>query len=427
MNGVFAGAEIAVLSVRRTRLRAKIDEGSVRAGALQRLRDNPENFLATVQIGITIVGATAAAYGGGTLARRLAAWLHALGIQTYHEELALATVVGIVSYLSLVLGELVPKSLALRYSEGYAFAIGRPLLGLSFAMRPLVWFLTASSNAVLRLFHDQTTFTETRHSSDELQQLVEESTKAGALDPRVGEIASRAFDFSELAVVQVMVPANRIVALRRHATPDEIQRVLLEQGHARMPVYEGSLDNIVGYIIAKDLLALAWERHLIVLEDLMRPVYFVPEAMRALDALKELQHRRTHLAIVVDENSGVSGLITIEDLVEELVGEIFSEHEQVIEILRREGPGTWLVQGTASIRDVNRELPFELPESPDYATVAGLCIHLAGAIPQAGKRLRLPGGAEIEVVDASVRRVRAVRIHAPPARVDEELEQEVEA
>lgn len=414
-NGVFAGAELALLTLRKTRVRELLDEGSGAARAIAALRATPERLLATVQIGITVVGATAAAFGGASLAQPLAGFLSGLGLGAkLAENLAFALVVGFISYLSLVLGELVPKSLALRYAERYALIIGRPLLGVSWLIRPLVWFLTASSNLILRFFGDRTNFSEARLSPEELQQLVEEAAKTGSLDPRAGEIASRAFELTDLTLAAVMVPRDRIVALERRASAEEIRRVLLEHGHSRMPVYEGKLDNIVGYVIAKDLLGVAWEGTLIVLEDVLRPPYFVVETMRAIDTLKELQRRRMQLAIVVDEHGGVLGLVTMEDLVEELVGDIFHETETPEELIQREGPATAVVQGTAPLREVNRALGLELDEGPGYSTLGGLCSARTGTIPERGTRLTLEDGTVLEVLDSTPRRVRTVRIHLPP-------------
>ncbi len=401
--------------MRRTRLRELTDEGNSSAKSVEKLRRDPERFLATVQIGITVIGATAAAFGGASMATRLGGVLADLGVPAQQaHSVALAVVVAFVSYLSLVLGELVPKSLALRAGERYALLIGRPLHGLSWLMRPVVWFLTASSNVVLRLFGDRTSFTEGRLSAEELQQLVEEATKQGTVDPRAGEIASRAFEMGDLTLGELMVPREHIIALRRHASAEEIRQVMLEHGHSRMPVYEGAVDNIVGYVIVKDLLGVAWEGNLIVLEDVMRPPFFLVESMRAMDALKELQKRRMQLAVVVDERGGVAGLVTVEDLLEELVGDILSESETPEELVTREGPTTALVQASAPLRDVNRELGLELDEDQDYSTVAGLCIALAGgAIPEPGTRLETEGGLILEVLESSPRRVRTVRFHLP--------------
>jgi putative hemolysin len=410
-NGVFAGAEIAVISVRRTRIAQLVEEGRASARAVQKLREAPERFLATAQIGVTIVGATAAAFGGSQLAGRLAPLLARVpGLEAYAQPVALAVVVALVSFLSLVLGELVPKSIALRSAEPYALLVGRPLLALSTLARPLVWSLTAASNAFLRPFGDRTTFSESRLSVEELEQLVDEAGRAGALDAPTAEIASRALAFRDLTAGDVMVPRSRIVALRRDAPADELKRLLLEEGRARMPVYGTSLDDVVGYVMAKDLAAMAWEKHLIVLEDLLRPVLYVPVNARAVYVLREMQRRRTQIAVVVDEHGGVAGLLTLEDLVEELVGEIVGEQEQPEALFEPEPGGSALVRGDAPIREVNRALALDLPEGEGYTTLAGLCIALAGTVPQRGARLAVADGTEIEVVDASPRLVRRVRV-----------------
>jgi putative hemolysin len=182
-----------------------------------------------------------------------------------------------------------------------------------------------------------------------------------------------------------------------------------------MPVYDGSLDEIVGYVMAKDLAAMAWERQLIVLDDLVRPVLFVPATARAGHVLREMQRRRTQIAVVVDEHGGVAGLLTLEDLVEELVGDILGEQEQPEALFQKEPGGSALVRGEAPIREVNRALDLDLPEGEGYTTVAGLCIALAGTVPDRGARLHSPDGTEVEVLDASPRVVRLVRLRPPAA------------
>ncbi|HEY6173267.1 MAG TPA: hemolysin family protein [Kofleriaceae bacterium] len=414
-NGLFAGAEIAVLSVRGTRLKEFIRRRDRRALAVKSLRDKPERFLATVQIIMTTIGTAAAAFGGAQLEQELEPVFHEIGLGRLA---SLAAVILIVTILEVVIGELVPKSLALRYSDRYSFFVARPLVALSQLMRPPVWFLLQLSNAFLRLFGDRTTFTETRLSRAELQELVEEAAKAGSVDPRASEIASRALGFGEVTVAEVMVPRTRVIALRRGAPPEEVQRVILEQGHSRMPVYDGSIDNIVGYVVARDVLALAWEHGLIVLEDILRPPHQVPESTRALDLLREMQRRRTQMALVIDDHGGLSGLVTTEDLIEELVGDIMSEDDVPEQFFTREPAGTILVQGWAAVRKVNRDLHLDLPVGKDRTTIAGLCMALAQAIPQAGEKLTTDNGTVLEVVEASPRRVRRVRIH-PVAHGDD--------
>jgi len=205
------------------------------------------------------------------------------------------------------------------------------------------------------------------------------------------------------------------VALPLVAPPDELKRLLLEEGRARMPVYRGSLDQVVGYVVAKDLAAMAWERQLIVLADLVRPVPFVPASAPAVRVLRDLQRRRTQIAVVVDERGGLSGLLTLQDLLEELVGEILEEAEEPEELVRREMGGAAVVRGDAPVREVNRALGLDLPEGDDYTSVGGLCVALAGAVPQEGARVTTPDGTVLEVLDASPRVVRRLRV-TPPAR-----------
>jgi putative hemolysin len=412
LNGLFAGSEIAVVSLERGRFLQLLDSGNRRVRAVQALRSDPERFFATVQIGITVVGATAAAFGGAAFAKNLEPAIARIGwFGTHVDDAALAAAVIVVSFLSLVLGELVPKSLALRYAEPYSLVAAPVLLGLSRVARPLVWVLTKTSNLVLKLFGDQTTFAESRVSSDELQQLVDEAKETGSIHPGAGEIASRAIEFAELTAADVMVPRARVVGLGIDATKEDLQRILLEHGFSRLPVHGQSIDEIIGYVMVKDMLALAWEGRLIVLQDLLRPPYFVVESMRAPDLLQQLRERRTHMAIVVDERGGTAGLVTMEDLLEELVGEIFSEHsENVPEPISRQPDGSLVVEGDVALRDVNRALDIQLPEGDGWTTVGGLCMALAERVPRVGETLTTADGSRLQIVAATDRVVGRVRV-----------------
>ncbi len=413
-NAFFAAAEIAVVSVRKTRLTQLVKEGHSSAAAVQALRADPERFLAGVQVGITLVSAGAAAFGGASIAVRLEVWLAGfLGHGALSTDLALAIVVVAISFLSIVIGELVPKSLALRAAEPVSLIVGRPIRAFSWLVRPAVWLLTSVSNLLLRPFGDRTTFTESRLSGDELQLLVEEASKTGSVDARAGEIASRALEFGTVKASQVMVPRNRMHGIPVDASAEEVRAILREHMHRRFPVYDGTLDNVLGYVSSQDLLTRLLEQRTLDIRAVLREVHLAPATAPAAGVLRELQKARARLAILVDEHGGVAGLLTTEDLVEELVGELFSEHDRPEELVRREPGGSALVDGHAAVRDVNRALDLDLPQSDDWGTIAGLCAGLAGGIPETGSTVTTSDGTRLEILDASPHVVRLVRIHPP--------------
>jgi putative hemolysin len=288
--------------------------------------------------------------------------------------------------------------------------------GLAIFARPIGRAMGAVFSAGRPSSRERTRSSEAPLSPDELTTLVEEAASTGALDPRAGEIATRALGFAELTAAGVMIPRGRVVGVPLRATTDELRDIVLEKGHSRMPVYDGSIDDVVGYVSVKDIIALAWEGRLFVLEDLIRPAYFVPERMRALDLLQQMRHRRTQLAIVVDEQGGVSGIVTLEDLVEELVGEIVSERDEDVPVSMRPGPdGCVDVTGETPVREVNRALGIDLHETKDFSTIAGLCMALAGRMPRRGDRLLAADGTSLVVLEATDRRVVSVRVAKPAA------------
>ena len=414
LNGIFSGAEIAVVSVRRTRLQHLVDEHKPGARALSTLRGQPERFFATVQIGITVVATAAAAFGGLTMARHLEPLLARISwIGHRAEPISLVLVVALISYLTLVLGELVPKSLALRASEPYALVMSKPLLWLSYAARPVVRFLTWSSNLVLRPFRDSTDFMEARISSEELKQMVDEAAKTGALHASTSEIASRALAFERVTLRDACIPRDRIDALPRDASAEQIRRFLLEERRSRIPIYDGSLDDIIGYASAKDIVSVAWDGKLVVLADVLRPVKFFPETTPAIEVLRFMRRERQRLIVSVDEDGVVSGLATFEDLVEELVGDISSEDDEDRQAIVHELDGSAIVRGDVPLREVNRALELALPEAPGTTTIGGLCVKLGGGIPHRNARLAAQDGTVLVVLDASARAVRRVRVIRP--------------
>jgi magnesium and cobalt exporter, CNNM family len=423
LNGVLAGAEIAIVSVERARLMQLVDRGDRRARAVSELRKEPERFFAAVQIGITLVSATAAVFGGSRFARHFQPVIAGIPLlRPVANEVSFVLVVVAISFLSVVFGELVPKSLAMRYANMYALVTGPTIHRLSRAMAPIVWFLTGVSNGVLRVFGVRSNFTETRASAEDLQLLVTEAAETGSLHPTAGEIASRAFEFADLTAAETMVPRSRVVGIPASASQDDIRRIVTEHGYSRFPIYDETLDDIRGYVLVKDLLSMAFERQLLILADFVRTPYFVAERIRATELLQEMRHRRTHLAVVVDEHGGTSGIVTMEDLLEELVGEIFSEVTRESSTIIHQLPdGTTVVRADAPLREVNRQLGIELPESDDWSTLGGLCLSLAGRVPKAGEILTSPDGTGLEIESATDRSIERVRLRpsttheAPPS------------
>jgi putative hemolysin len=414
-NGVFAGAEIAIVSMRRTRVAQLVEENRIGAQTVAALRAEPERFIATVQIGITVISTTAAAFGGSQMARHLMPLLsHVPFVSRHADDVAFVLVVALVSYLSLVIGELVPKSLALRYGEKYALVVAKPLAAISYFTKPLVWFLTASSNLILRPLSDSTNFMEARVSKEEIESLVDEAARTGAIHEHASELASRALQFDQLSLRDVMIPRAHIDALPRTASPEEVRRFLLEERRSRVPVYDGSIDNMIGYVSAKDVVSLAWEGKLFVLGDLLRPVKMFPESISAIEVLRFMRRERQRIAVALDEHGVASGMVTFEDLVEELVGDIFSEHEEPTPLVAPQEDGTAIVRGDAPVREVNRELGLGLAEAEGATTIAGLCEKLGGGIPNRNARLAAEDGTVLVVLEATARTVKRVRVIPPP-------------
>jgi len=406
-NGFFAGAEIAVVASRRGRLAQLAAKGDARAAAALELAKNPERFLATVQIGITLVGTLAAAFGGDRLVERLAHWIVAVGppqIAAAARPIALAVFVTGLSFLTLLLGELVPKRLALRQAEAFARVAAPPMRLLAFVARPLVGLLSAATSAVLRLLGARGPAGPSV-SVDDIEHLLETGRAEGVLEPVEQAVASEALRLGERTVRDIMRSRIDLDALDVDTPADEILGAVAMAGHSRLPVYDGSLDRILGYVWLKDVLRHSWMGWPIELRKMLHRALFVPETM-PLDRLLELfQKQRNQLAIVLDEYGGTEGLVTLEDVLEELVGKIHDEHRREEQTIVDRADGSWLVDGGVPIDELCERLGIEPGTGPrDFATVSGLVLAILERIPAAGDTVHWQGLA-IEVVDMDGRRV----------------------
>lgn len=384
VNGFFAGAEIAVVGARRARLLAMAEAGQRGAQAALRLKSDPDRFLATVQIGVTVVSTLASAVGGVAAAERLEPVFAAIPmpwIRTVAAPLAVGVVVFVISFLSLVVGELVPKSLAMRHAETLAVRMARPVEWLSRLTRPAIAVLTGASRLVLRLFGREGTSAQPFHTLDDLRAIVEEAEEQGVLR---GAVVTGAVEFHEREVRELLTPRPRIAALSASATLKDALRIIAESGHSRLPVYGSGLDDVLGFVFARDVYETAVRGRDFDLGRLVRPVMVVPRTKAATALLSELQKSRTQIALVVDEHGAVEGLVTIEDLLEVIVGEIHDEQDVPRELVRVAGDGTIESAGSVPVHELNDEHGLTLPESADCVTVAGLVLHRLGSIPRAG-------------------------------------------
>jgi putative hemolysin len=406
-NGVFSAAEMAIVASRRGRLRALAEAGDESARTALDLASNPERFLPTVQVGVTVVGTLGAAYGGERVVAGLRDWLTANvpGLAGFAEPLALAAFVMAFSFVTLVVGELAPKRLALRNAESFARFAAPFVQLLSRLAAPLIWGLNVGTAAVMALVGARGE-QEASVSVDDIEQLLEAGRSEGILEAVEHAVATEALRLGDRTVGDIMRPRIEVDALDVDTPADEILGAIAMAGFSRLPVYEGSLDRILGYVATKDVLRTSWMGWPIELRKLMRRAAFVPESM-PLDQLLELfRGERTPFAIVLDEYGGTDGLVTLDDVLEELVGEIHDDRrvDEPQDFVER-SDGSWLVEGSAAIEDLANRFEIALGEEPrDYATVSGLVLAELERLPVAGDHFSWRG-LLIEVVDMDGRRI----------------------
>jgi len=409
-NGVLAMSEIAVVSARRGQLREKAEAGSRGAQMALGLAENPNRFLSTVQIGITLVGVVAGAFGGTTVGRQLGEWLAEVAPITaaYSEPLGIGLIVLFTTYLSLVLGELVPKRLAMQFPDAISSRIAVPMSRLSALAAPLVWLLSFSSDTVLRLMGIDPN-AEPSLSDAEVVNMVKEGAHEGVFEPHEADMVRGVLELDDLRVADIMTPRPDIRALSIHDPLDEIKRQIISSPHSFYPVADGDIDNTVGVIKAKDLLTPIVKGEEVDMNRLMRAPLFIPEVTVAARALEIFRGSGTHVALVVGEHGGTVGLLTLNDVIEEIVGDVDADEP---EIVQREN-GSWLVDGRTSLTRLDSALPdaMSLPEGEpgNYRTLAGFIMARLDRMPEIGDHFTY-AGLRFEVVDMDSTRVDRVRV-----------------
>jgi putative hemolysin len=411
-NAIFAAAEIAIISLSEGKIRKQAEEGDKRSGKLLGLMQDPDNFLSAIQIGVTLAGFLASAYAADTFSDRLVRWLVDARQVTIVSEgtlnaVSVVVITLVLSYFTLVFGELVPKRLAMKKTEKVARATCGVVCALSTVFRPVIWLLSRTTNGILRLLHVDPEDTGEQVSEDEIRMMVDIGEEKGAIEASEKELIENIFEFNNNTAEDVMVHRTDMVMIQVDDPEEEILRTIEESGMSRFPVYDENADDIVGVLSTRDYLFNTHRKKPRSFRELLRPAYFVPESVRTDVLFRDMQSKKVHMAIVVDEYGGTSGLVTMEDLLEEIVGNIYDEFDpqDEQEFIRLE-ENLWRVAGSAELETLAEELEAELPQEEEYDTLGGLVFSQLSVIPEDGSKVEVDVcGLHIQVVELSDRRV----------------------
>jgi CBS domain containing-hemolysin-like protein len=407
LNGFFVAAEFCLVRARRTRLEAMHRRGDPLARIALRAVDNLSRMLSASQLGITLASLGLGWVAEETIGHLVEGWMDAVpfGLEVAtRTSIAVGIALTVATYLHVVLGELYPRAVALNHPENFAKWLAPPLLAFVWLMTPLIWLFDKSARLLLRVTRQNADVREEAvHEADEIRLIVEQSEEEGKLEPENAEMLGAVLEFTEKKARDVMTPRTRMVGIPVAATLDEVLSAVEDSAFSRYPVYESTLDDITGVVLAKDLLPAARRGDpQFDLHKVIRPVHFVPGSREVEEVLSDFKRRKAHLAIVLDEYGGTAGLVTMEDLLEELVGEILDEHDEAFAAARGAGDEI-IVDGSTSIGDVNERLTLSVPDD-EYATIGGFVFGALGRLPVVGDRI-VAGGAHFEVRAMEGRRI----------------------
>jgi putative hemolysin len=411
-NGVFAMSEIALVAARKTRLQALAEKRNRNARAAVELAKDPNQFFSTVQIGITLVGILAGAFGGRTLARKLASYLASVPIlQPYSDAIAVGIVVVGITYFSVVFGELAPKRIALSHAETISMLMAKPMRLLSKLSSPLVWLLTASTDLIFRLFGSRPA-PQPPVTDEEIKALVQQGTAAGVFEAAEQDMIEAVISLGDKSARAFMTPRTQIVWLDVNDSFDGIRAKIIESRHSRFPVCSGNLDNVIGVTHSKDLLASCLDGKSLDLSASVQPAVFIPRSTRALQVLEDIKRSGTHLVLLVDEYGGVEGLITHHDILEAVAGEIPFDERAIEPNAVQRADGSWLLDGMLAV-DEFKEI-FHLDSLPGenkdaYQTLGGFLFTHMGRVPTVGEHFEW-ANLRFEIVDMDGKRIDKVLV-----------------
>lgn len=384
INAFFSSAEMAIVSINRNRIRMLVEEGNKKAIMLEKLIKEPSKFLATIQVGITLAGFFASAYAATGLSSRLAVFLEVHGV-VYSSQIALISITILLSYFTLVFGELYPKRVALQKSEVIALFSIRPIVTVSKITMPFIKLLSGSTNLLVRASGIKTERLDEKVSMEEIKSVIEVGQEHGVINETEREMIESIFEFDDKVAEEVMTSRTDVFAIDINSPPEEILKELLEENYSRVPVYKDDIDNIIGILFMKDFIIEASKHDFehVDIGKILRTPYFVPATKRIDELFKELQSSKNHIAILINEYGGFEGIVTIEDLIEEVMGKILDEYDEVEPDIIKVDKDTYIVDGLIPIGEVNDYLDTNL-ESQHSDTIGGFVIDLIGSIPKDG-------------------------------------------
>jgi CBS domain containing-hemolysin-like protein len=410
LNGFFVAAEFAIVKVRTSQVEIRAREGNFFAGIAKHILEHLDSYLSACQVGITLASLGLGWIGESVVARIVSQAATALNIQLSAEYLHTISVViafAIITVLHIVVGEMAPKTYAIRRSEAVTLAVAVPLRAFYVVFSPVIALLNWMSNAMLGMAGIKPAGEHDVHSPDELRYLIAESSKQGALEVSEQELIDNVFEFTETTAAQVMVPRSKITALDSKLSVAEMLDIVMREGYSRLPVYSDSIDTIIGIIYAKDLLTLMHHRDLIILQDILHAPYVVQEDVMLKRLLRDMQRDKVHMAIVLDEFGGTAGLLTLENIIEELVGNIQDEYDDEAPLHSNQTTDAIELDASIRIDEANEILQEPLPEGEDYETLGGMINNYAGRIPVVGDVIQLEH-YDCTVLSATPRRVERV-------------------
>ena len=390
LNGFFVAAEFAIVKVRASQIEIKAKTGSRVANIAKHITQHLDGYLAATQLGITLASLGLGWVGEGVMHHLIENLMYKLSyskevVESFSKTASPIIAFSFITVMHIVFGELAPKSVAIQKPVATTLFVSLPLQGFYWVFRPFIWLLNGFASLILKLFGiSNVGGHESVHSTEELYYLLDQGKESGALDINEHELIRNVFDFNERVVKNIMVPRTKISGIELDTPKDEVVKKIIAEGYSRMPVYDDIIDKIIGIIHAKDILPLLASNKEWALADIIRKPYFVPETKKINDLLSELQQKRIQIAIVIDEFGGTAGMVTLEDIVEEIVGEIQDEYDEEKPTVEKISDTEFIINAYATVYDVNEHLPHDLPEDEDFDTVGGLVSHAFGKIPEVG-------------------------------------------